>query len=152
MKLYMHPISTPALTALFSAHATGAEFEKHQVDLAAGEQRSPEYLAINPAGRVPALQDGDFYLAESGAVSRYLAKKTGSPLYPSDIKAQARVEQWTDYAAHSVRDPMNRIQFHKLVAPMLGQEGDPSAIAMGEHLLRRIRIFAAMSCRSPILP
>lgn len=135
LKLYVHPFSTPALTAEMTAHAVGAEFEKHIVDLTSGEQRSESYLAINAKGKVPALVDGDTIVCESLTIQRYLAKRQGSDLYPRDIKDQAQVEEWMDYAAQHVRAPMSRIQFNRMVAPMLGQPVDENSIKVGEHLL-----------------
>jgi len=66
------------------------------LDLAKGEQKTPEYLAINPNGRIPAIVDrdeDDFAVFESGACLVYLAEKTGR-LMPSDVKGRSRVMQW----------------------------------------------------------
>lgn len=135
LTLYVHPFSTPALAVELTANATGTSFEKHVVDLQNGEQRSEAYQAINPAGKVPALVDGDFTLSESLAIQRYLARRKNSDLYPEDIKGQAKVEQWMDYAAHHVRMPYGRIQFNKILAPMIGQPSDEASIQMGLHFL-----------------
>ena len=135
LKLYIHPFSTPALTAEMTAHAVGAKFERHVVNLQAGEQRSEAYLAINPKGKVPALLDGDNVICESLTIQRYLARKQGSDLFPDDLLGQAQVEEWMDYAVQHVRAPMSRIQFNRLVAPMLGEPVDENSIKVGEHLL-----------------
>jgi len=66
------------------------------LDLAAGEQKTPEFLAINPNGRIPAIVDrdaDDFAVFESGACLVYLAEKTGQ-LMPSDVKGRSLVMQW----------------------------------------------------------
>ena len=65
MKLYYHPLSFPALGTIFTAEAAGVDYESQMVNLQKGEHKAPEYLAINPYGRVPALSDGDFTLSES---------------------------------------------------------------------------------------
>ncbi len=135
LKLYIHPFSVPALTTEMTAHAVGAKFERIIVDLQNGEQRSESYQAINPKGKVPALVDGDHVICESLTIQRYLARKLGSDLFPEDILGQARVEEWMDYAVQHVRAPMSRIQFNKIVAPMLGQPVDENSIKVGEHLL-----------------
>ncbi len=137
IKLFVHPLSTPSLGVEFAAIASGIKFEKKVVDLQNGEQRSDDYLAINSAGKVPALQDGDFHLSESQAIMRYLARQQGSDLFPADIKGQAHVEQWMDYVAHHVRAPFGRIQFNRLVAPMIGQPVDEASIKMGVHFLEQ---------------
>ncbi len=74
----------------------GLPYEVHAVDLMKGEQKAPEYLRINPNGRIPAIVDrdaGDFAVFESGAIMLYLAEKTGR-LIPSDAKGRSLVVQW----------------------------------------------------------
>jgi len=71
-------------------------YETHFVNIAEGEQKKPEYLKINPNGRIPAIVDRDaenFAVFESGAIMIYLAEKTGK-LLPSDAKGRSRVIQW----------------------------------------------------------
>jgi GST-like protein len=71
-------------------------YEVHALNLGAAEQKRPEYLAINPNGRIPAIVDrdaGDFAVFESGAVLLYLAEKTGR-LLPTDAKGRSTVIQW----------------------------------------------------------
>ncbi len=66
------------------------------LDLGAQEQKRPEYLKINPNGRIPAIVDrdnDDFAVFESGAILIYLAEKTGQ-LMPTDVKGRSRVIQW----------------------------------------------------------
>ncbi|TDF38682.1 glutathione S-transferase family protein [Alteromonadaceae bacterium M269] len=66
------------------------------IDITTGIQKSPEYLAINPNGRIPAIVDhsaGGFPIFESGAIMLYLAEKTGK-LLPTDVKGRSQVIQW----------------------------------------------------------
>ncbi|TQV66288.1 glutathione S-transferase [Exilibacterium tricleocarpae] len=66
------------------------------VSLSDGEQKSPQYLALNPNGRIPTIVDrdnGDFAVFESGAILLYLAEKTGR-LLPADAKGRSQVTQW----------------------------------------------------------
>jgi glutathione S-transferase len=74
----------------------GLPYEVHVVNLLAGEQKRPEFLAINPNGRIPAIVDrdeGDFAVFESGAILLYLAEKAGR-LLPTDRKGRSLVTQW----------------------------------------------------------
>ena len=71
-------------------------YETHFVNIAEGEQKKPEFLAINPNGRIPAIVDreaDDFAVFESGAIMIYLAEKTGR-LLPTDPKGRSLVLQW----------------------------------------------------------
>jgi glutathione S-transferase len=71
-------------------------YETHFVNISEGEQHKPEFRAINPNGRIPAIVDrdaGDFPVFESGAIMIYLADKTGR-LLPADAKGRSRVIQW----------------------------------------------------------
>ncbi len=74
----------------------GLPYTLKVLDLAAGEQKRPEFLALNPNGRIPAIVDrsaDDFAVFESGAILIYLAEKTGR-LLPADAKGRSRVIQW----------------------------------------------------------
>ena len=74
----------------------GLPYTLKVLDLAAGEQKTPAFLAINPNGRIPAIVDragGNFAVFESGAILVYLAEKTGR-LMPSDAQGRSRVMQW----------------------------------------------------------
>lgn len=71
-------------------------YETVAIDLERGDQRTPEFLAINPNGRIPAIVDhdnDDFCVFESGAILIYLAEKCGKFL-PADVKGRSLVIQW----------------------------------------------------------
>ncbi|MHB8535194.1 MAG: glutathione S-transferase family protein [Sulfuricaulis sp.] len=93
MKLYYHPASTTCRMIMMFAAEEGIALDYHLIDLMTGEQLKPEFKAINPSGLVPVLEDGGFRLAESGAIIRYLANKSGSAAYPKDLKERARVDE-----------------------------------------------------------
>jgi glutathione S-transferase len=74
----------------------GLAYTVHHIDLGAGQQKQPEFLAMNPNGRIPVIVDrsnDDFVVFESGAILMYLAEKTGQ-LLPQKEKARSRVIQW----------------------------------------------------------
>ena len=74
----------------------GLPYTLKAIDLAAGEQKRPEFLALNPNGRIPVIVDraaDDFVVFESGAILIYLAEQTGR-LMPVDAKGRSRVIQW----------------------------------------------------------
>lgn len=131
MKIYGHFMSPPANQVRLTASAAGVAHDYVHVDLTKGEQRTPEYRAINPYGKVPALVDGDLRLAESCAISRYLAAKVKSDLYPDDIGQRGLIDQWMDFAAHHIRTNMAKILFNKIFAPMMGMPADEKSIKDG---------------------
>lgn len=75
----------------------GTPYEFVLLDMQSGEHRQPEFLALNPFGKVPAIQDGDFVLWESGAILLYLAQNY-APSYPSTPEKQAELYQWVLFA------------------------------------------------------
>src|SRR6185437_15619082 len=88
MKLYMTPASPNARRVRLTAAVLGMDLNEQLVNLAKGEQRQPDYLALNPNGTVPTLVDGDFVLTESRAIMQYLAaKKPESNLLPREESA-----------------------------------------------------------------
>jgi glutathione S-transferase len=74
MKLYWAPRSR-SFTALWLMEETGQPYERVLTDITTGAQKAPEYLAINPMGKVPALGDGDATLAEAAAICAYVAER-----------------------------------------------------------------------------
>ena len=84
--------------------------------MAFGQNDKPEYLAMNPNGRVPTLVDGDYVLWESNSIMRYLnlAYGEGSRIYPDAPKARAAVDRWLDWTLSTLQ-PVDRPVFWALV-------------------------------------
>ncbi len=96
----------------------GVDFESITVNLAAGEHCRPEFLKINPAGRVPVLVDDDFVLTESVAIVLYLAEKYSyKGLLPTDIKQRSQVYRWLLFTATELEQPLWRISRHTALYP-----------------------------------
>ena len=82
---------------------TGIPFEPVRVDMASGQQRSPEFLRINPKGRVPALAVDDWVLTENPAILQFIARShPDSGLWPETLPDQARVAEWLAWIASTV--------------------------------------------------
>jgi glutathione S-transferase len=92
MKLYGFPPSPNTWKVRAVAAHLGIKLDFVLVDLT--KPRTPEYLAIHPAGRTPALVDGDFTLTESNAIMQYLASQSPNSLWPNDAKARALITRW----------------------------------------------------------
>lgn len=97
MKLYYAETLNPR-KACAVAKYLNAPVEFVRVDLRTGEQRKPPYLAVNPNGKVPALQDGKNLIWESNAIMGYLARSAGSDLWPNDAR-QIDVLRWLSWDA-----------------------------------------------------
>src|SRR6202051_1329907 len=91
-------------------------YERTDAGMAFGRNRDPDYLAMNPNGRVPTLVDGDFVLWESNSIMRYLvlAYREGSPISPAAPKRRAGVDRWLDWTLSTVQ-PVDRPVFWALV-------------------------------------
>lgn len=100
MKLYHTPLSGHAHRAVLFASLLGIEVELIDIDIPAGANRTPEFLALNPFGQVPVLQDGATVVADSNAILVYLAKKLGrTDWLPEDPAGAAAVQRWLSVAA-----------------------------------------------------
>ena len=95
MTLYYDTISTSSRIVNATLKAAKVDVELSTVSLLAGGNREPEYLKINPNGKIPAYKEGDFVLFESFAIIRYLLdnKAPDNTLYPRDTKTRARFNQ-----------------------------------------------------------
>jgi glutathione S-transferase len=107
------------------------------VDLAKGEQKRPEFLRMNPNGRVPVLDDDGFLLNESHAIMQYLAVRTpGQSLYPTPPRARADVNRWLFWSAQHLQPAVSVLGWERLIKPMLGLgPSDPREIQRGEQLV-----------------
>lgn len=117
MKLYGFA-ATRSIRALWALNELGAEFEFVPVNILAGEHRHPEFLRINPAGKVPVLVDGDMVLTESAAIVIYLAEKyPDGGLLPADREQLAQAYRWVMFAMTELEQPLWRITRHSWLYP-----------------------------------
>lgn len=94
MKLYHHPLSGNAHRARLFLSLLALPHELVEVDLMAGAHKRPEFLALNPFGQVPVLEDDGVVIPDSVAILIYLAKKHGGNWLPDDAEAAAAVQRW----------------------------------------------------------
>jgi glutathione S-transferase len=117
MKLYGFG-PTRSLRALWSLKELDADFEFVSVNLLAGEHQRPDFLALNPAGKLPVLIDGDLVLTESAAIVLYLVEKYREKgLLPTDLEARAQVYRWLMFAVTELEQPLWRITKHSMLYP-----------------------------------
>ena len=147
MKLYEFA-PTRSIRVRWTLQELGAEFESVIVNMIAGEHRKPEFLKINPAGKLPVLVDGDLVLTESVAIVLYLADKYAEKsLIPTAPKQRAQLHRWLLFAATELEQPLWRIARHTSLYPetkrlpadvMLAREDfKPMAAVLAEHMTGR---------------
>jgi glutathione S-transferase len=132
MKLYYFPSPNPQKVK-FALLELGLDCEMIPVDLTKREQREPAFLAINPAGRVPVLVDGDLKLWESHAILAYLGEKTGT-LWPKSAGGRADALKWLFFLSGHITPPASEVAL-RIRAKVLGITPDEATIARGEKAL-----------------
>ncbi|PHR56274.1 MAG: hypothetical protein COA43_14025 [Robiginitomaculum sp.] len=138
LQVYGHFMSMPANKVRLCVSYLKFPHDYNHVDLQKGEHQTPEYLEINPAGRVPAINDDGFKLSQSDAICKYVCALSGpSSFYPDELQEKARVDEWNSFASAHIMPAMGRIFFNKVVASLLGEPSDEASIATGEAMLAR---------------
>jgi glutathione S-transferase len=98
-------------------------YERVDAGLAYGKNHEPWYLALNPNGRVPLLQDGDFSLWESNTIVRYLALKHGlGRLCPKPLETRAHAERWMDWQLSVLVNPVSIVFWNLIRTPATGPD------------------------------
>jgi glutathione S-transferase len=114
---------TRAFRALWMAKEIGLDYEHVPIEIGDAGASSPEFLAINPNGRLPFVTDDSFVLFESLAITLYLAKKHScGKLYPDRLEDEARTWQWSMWALNEVDRGVNIWSLHAARLP--GPERD----------------------------
>jgi glutathione S-transferase len=117
MKLYGFG-PTRSLRALWGLKELDADFEFIPVNLLTGEHKQPDFLRLNPAGKVPVLVDGDIVIPESAAIVLYLADKYPEKRFlPASVEERARVYRWVMFAVTELEQPLWRISKHTALYP-----------------------------------
>jgi glutathione S-transferase len=124
VKLYSAPLSGHSHRARLFLSLIGVAFETVDIDLAKRQQKTPEYLAINPFGQVPALDDDGFVVTDSNAILVYLAKKFDRHDWlPEDAGNSARIQKWLSVAAGEIaRGPAAARLITVFKAPLPAEE------------------------------
>jgi glutathione S-transferase len=117
MKLYEFG-PTRSLRVRWTLQELGVDFQPVTVDLLQGEHRSPGFLALNPAAKIPVLVDGDRVLHESAAIVLYLAEKyPDRGLMPTDLGERAELYRWLFFVVTELEQPLWRIARHTDLYP-----------------------------------
>jgi glutathione S-transferase len=142
---------TRAFRALWVANELGLDYEHLPIEIGDEGARAPQFLALNPNGRLPFIADGNFVLFESLAITLYLAKKYGNgTLYPGTLQGEAQAWQWSFWAISEVDRGVNIWSLHALRLPPAERDA-----AKREEALRVLeapfRVLDAAVTKSPYL-
>jgi glutathione S-transferase len=135
LKLHVFPLSPRAFKVMAAADYLGIDHDLCLCDLAKGDHKRPEFLALNPNGKMPVLEEDDFALWEANAILEYLAsKKPQSGLMPEDARGRADVMRWLLWDMAHWDSTCAIFIFENLVKGLFGLgEPDPAEIAKGEQ-------------------
>jgi glutathione S-transferase len=132
MKLYSIAFSNNCRRVNATIQHLGLDVEIAEQGL--GDIKTPEFLALNPNGKVPLLVDGDLRLWESRAIMQYVAsKKPGNPLWSTEPMRQADIARWQFWEAAHLSKGTTAYAFERIFKKMfMKQDADPAALAVAE--------------------
>ena len=137
MRIYGDSISGNCLKVRWVAEYLGRSFEWIETDILKGESRTPEFLALNPAGQVPlVILDEGRPLAQSNAIILHLAER--SDLIPTDAYDRARMLEWMFWEQYSHEPYVAVARFHVVYQGRAVTDLDPKLVAKGEGALQRL--------------
>jgi glutathione S-transferase len=140
LKIYAFPLSPRSFKVLWAANHVGVPFELRLVDFTKNAQNDAAFLAINPNGRAPAIDDNGYVLWESNAIIEYLASlKPETGLLPQDTKARLQTTKWL-YWESAHWDPACAVFAFERVVKALFNRGEPvqAEIDRGTQMFERI--------------
>jgi len=126
--------SSRAFRSIWAIEEIGIDYD-HVPTSFTEESKSPEYLAVNPNGRIPALVDDGVSLFESMAINLYLAKKYSADLYPSSALDEAATWQWSVWGISEIEPLQMQIVVQKFFMPE--DKKDEAAVGRAERGLAR---------------
>jgi glutathione S-transferase len=140
MKLYYAETTNPRKACVVAKYLN-SPVEFVHVDLRKGENRTPEFLALNPNGKVPVLETGGGSLWESNAIMCYLARIAESDLWPNDDR-QIEVMRWLSWDSQHFTRHAGSLYFQHIIKPAFGMGGpDPAVVEEATGFVKR---FAAV--------
>lgn len=132
MKIYDFAASPNARKVRSVAYELGLTPEFVVVNIFKGENRSPEFLAKNPNGLIPVLEDGDLVVWESNAIINYLAaQRPEAGLLPTDARARADVDRWMFWQSSHLGHAVVDVAYERVVKRVMGSTPDEERIKRG---------------------
>jgi glutathione S-transferase len=132
MKMYTFASSPNCWKVLAVARELALPLETVRVDLFNGEAKTPSFLAKNPNGRVPVLEEDGLVLWESNAILAYLASKQAIPsLLPVEPRKRAEVDRWLFWESSMLSPAVWKVGFERIIKPLLKQAPDAALVSAG---------------------
>ena len=131
--IYSDPRTTTSRKIDLTIDLLGIAVDRRPIDLASGEHWHPEFVAVNPNGKVPVLVEGEFVLWESNAIQQYLASKVpDSTLWPCDPRARADIARWQFWEASAWSVAVHILMQERLIKQIThAGEADPAKVEQG---------------------
>jgi GST-like protein len=140
LKFYFSGAPNPTKVALF-LEESGIPYEAIPVDTRKGEQHKPDYLAINPNAKVPAIVDGDVTVFDSNAILLYLGEKTGKFMPPVGDKTHGELLSWLMFVASGVGPFAGQSVHFRMYAP------EKNEYAINRYAFEAQRHFGILDAR-----
>jgi len=148
LKIYGVPTSRARRT-LWMARELGLDHENIPVRFDNGETRAADFLALNPNGHVPVIDDDGFILWESMAINLYLARKHDT-LWPATIEGEGLAFQWSFWVMTEVEKPIIAILFHRVIFPE-GKRDTAMADSLDGKVQAPLKVLDDALAKSPYL-
>ena len=139
MEVLLDPRTVNSRKVLAGLKLIGADYTIKRYDYFQAEQKSSEFVEINPNAAFPALRDGDFILWESNAILQYAAEKVGNTsAYPTDLKVRADINRWLLWESSSWFGSCYVYLVENCVKPLLGDTTDQNILANEEENFHKL--------------
>ncbi|KAE8703543.1 Glutathione S-transferase F6 [Hibiscus syriacus] len=142
IKVHGSPMSTATRRVLACLYEKELDFQFVPINMAAGEHKSENFLALNPFGQLPAFEDGDLKLFESRAVTHYLAHEYADKgtqlLIAGSNKEAAILDLWTEVEGQRFNAPSSAIGWELFYKPFFGMATDAAVVEENEGLLGKV--------------
>ncbi|KAE8727593.1 Glutathione S-transferase PARB [Hibiscus syriacus] len=142
MKVHGNPLSTATQRVLACLYEKDVEFQFVNVDMAAGEHKSENFLSHNPFGQVPAFEEGDLKLFESRAITQYIAHEYSDKgtqlLLPGSNKTMAVLHLWKEVESHQFDPPSAKLIYELRFKRFVGMTPDSAVVDEHEAKLAKV--------------
>nr|prf glutathione S-transferase [Silene vulgaris] len=143
IKVHGNPRSTATQRVLVALYEKHLEFEFVPIDMGAGGHKQPSYLALNPFGQVPALEDGEIKLFESRAITKYLAythdhQNEGTSLIHKEKHEMAAQLVWEEVEAHQFDPVASKLAWELVFKGIFGMQTDTTVVEENEAKLAKV--------------